>query len=59
MPRGIYTRAKITVVCENSICRLPFTARKGGTPRRFCSDACRQAAYRVRRWKAAQEAKTA
>lgn len=33
-------------VCAQCPCRVPNTA--GGRPRRFCSNACRQAAYRLR-----------
>ena len=59
MPRGIYQRETITVFCQLPTCRLPFEARKGGQERKYCSDAHKQAAYRVRAWKAAQQAKTA
>lgn len=58
MPRGVYTRQLVTVICENPVCRMPFTARKGGQPRRWCSDSCKQAGYRLRKWKAAQEPNT-
>ena len=57
MPKGVYQRETIVVECQLKTCRMPFEARKGGQPRLYCSDAHKQAAYRVRRWKAAQEAK--
>ena len=39
-------------ICEQCDGPLPDPVVTGGTPRRFCSDACRQGAYRARRYDA-------
>ena len=39
-------------ICEQRDAPLPAPVVTGGTPRRFCSDGCRQAAYRARRYDA-------
>jgi len=38
-----------TTVTTCSVCREPTTPARTGRPRRYCSQACRQAAYRNRR----------
>jgi hypothetical protein len=37
------------VTCEGPYCDKPVRQQKTGRPRRFCSDACRKAAYNLRR----------
>ena len=39
-------------ICEQRDAPLPAPVVTGGTLRRFCSDGCRQAAYRARRYDA-------
>lgn len=41
-----------STICEQCDAPLPAPVVTGGTPRRFCSDGCRQAAYRARRYDA-------
>ena len=41
-----------STICEQCDGLLPVTSVTGGTPRRFCSDGCRQAAYRARKYDA-------
>ena len=54
MPRGVYRREMETRECENPHCRQLFAAVKGRKAR-WCRSACKQAGYRLRRWKQTQE----
>ena len=55
MPKGVYVRQIETRECQNGRCRRPFAAVKGRQAL-WCSWACKQAGYRLRRWKRQQEA---
>ena len=46
----------MTMICEGPYCQQRLTQPKRGRPRRFCSAACRKAAYDVRRNTIAWEA---
>lgn len=58
MPRGVYQREVLTAICQNPICRMPFEARRGGQEARWCSDACKQAGYRLKKFRSEMAAKT-